>query len=154
MPNREAISNLEDHVGYWLRFVSNQVSHGFKTKVEAQGVTVAEWVVMRDLFDHADATNPSQLADRLGMTRGAISKLVDRLRAKQYVAREFSDDDRRFQTISLTTAGRKLVPKLARLADENDDEFFGHLSEQDHSRLVVLLQNIVKQHGWKNIPID
>jgi DNA-binding MarR family transcriptional regulator len=122
--------------------------------VEAQGVTVAEWVVMRDLFDHADATSPSQLADRLGMTRGAISKLVDRLRAKQYVAREFSDDDRRFQTISLTAAGRKLVPKLARLADENDEQFIGHLSEQEHSRLVGLLQNIVRQHGWKNIPID
>ena len=54
-------SALEAHLGYWLRFVSNHVSHAFKTKVEAQGVTVAEWVVLRWLFDHASA-RPSQLA--------------------------------------------------------------------------------------------
>jgi hypothetical protein len=74
-------SGLEDHLGYWLRVVSNRVSHAFKVKVEQRGVTVAEWVVLRALYER-DGVKPSELASKLGLTRGAISKLVDRLAAK------------------------------------------------------------------------
>ncbi|MFO0919203.1 MAG: helix-turn-helix domain-containing protein [Planctomycetaceae bacterium] len=74
----KSASTLETHAGYWLRYVSNHVSHAFAKKVEAQGVTVAEWVLLRQMFD-TPAANPSQLAAAIGMTRGAISKLVERL---------------------------------------------------------------------------
>jgi DNA-binding MarR family transcriptional regulator len=123
------ISSLETHVGFWLRFVSNHVSHAFKLKVEAHGVTVAEWVVLRALFD-TDDVNPSEIAQRLGMTRGAISKLVDRLVAKRLVKCTADSSDRRFQSLILTPAGRKLVPVLAALADQNDAEFFGKFTDE------------------------
>lgn len=45
------------------------MSHGFATKLEGEGVTVAEWVVLRELYD-VEALAPSVIADRLGMTRG------------------------------------------------------------------------------------
>ena len=45
-------SSLQSHVGFWLRFVSNHVSHAFKLKVETRGVTVAEWVVLRSIVRH------------------------------------------------------------------------------------------------------
>ena len=45
------LSPLESHLGYWLRYVSNHVSHAFALKVAARGVTVAEWVVLRELYD-------------------------------------------------------------------------------------------------------
>ena len=88
------LSPLESHLGYWLRYVSNHVSHAFALKVAARGVTVAEWVVLRELYDGESA--PSAVADRLGMTRGAISKLADRLIAKGLIARRASAGDRRF----------------------------------------------------------
>src|SRR5262245_57434154 len=108
-------SNLEDHLGYWLRFVSNHVSHAFALKMEARGVTVAEWVMMRELFDR-DHIAPSELAERIGMTRGAVTKLADRLIAKSLIARTASKEDARRQTLALTRKGRALVPSLAALA--------------------------------------
>lgn len=150
---KKSTSTLEDHTGYWLRFVSNHVSHAFARKVEAQGVTVAEWVLMRGMLD-AKAANPSQLADTVGLTRGAVSKLVERLCRKKLAERSSSDGDRRFQTIKLTAAGKRLVPVLAELADENDREFFGHLKPNERSGLVSLLQDIVRQQGWKDLPVD
>lgn len=39
---------------------------------------MAEWVVMREMYDDEE-TSPSLLAERIGMTRGGVSKLVDRL---------------------------------------------------------------------------
>lgn len=153
MAKQKAASALNDHVGYWLRYVSNHVSHAFAQKVEAEGVTVAEWVLLREMLD-AGAANPSQLAEAVGMTRGAISKLVERLCQKELAIRSASDGDRRYQTIELTTAGKRLVPILARLADENDREFFGHLKPDQKDRLVSVLQDIVRRNGWKDLPVN
>jgi DNA-binding MarR family transcriptional regulator len=146
-------NSLEAHVGFWLRFVSNHVSHAFKLRVEAHGVTVAEWVVLRALFD-ANDVNPSEIAERLGMTRGAISKLVDRVVAKRLVKCKVEKGDRRFQSLVLTPVGRKLVPVLAKLADQNDAEFFGHLTDEQRSGLMVLLKDIVRKRELKDIPVN
>jgi DNA-binding MarR family transcriptional regulator len=153
MQKTPSTSSLEAHVGFWLRFVSNHVSHAFKLKVEAHGVTAAEWVVLRALFD-IDRVNPSELAKRLGMTRGAISKLVDRVVAKRLVKCTVEKGDRRFQTLVLMPSGRKLVPILAALADRNDAEFFGHLSDEQRSGLMILLKDIVLHRDLKDIPIN
>jgi DNA-binding MarR family transcriptional regulator len=147
------IADLETHLGYWLRFVSNHVSHAFSLKLQACDVTVAEWVVLRELFDIADI-QPSTLADRLGMTRGAISRLADRLIAKEMIARTASTGDRRQQTLSLTDDGRTLVPKLAELADRNDAEFFGHLEPAERAALEKTLKEIVRRHDLKTIPTE
>jgi DNA-binding MarR family transcriptional regulator len=146
-------SSLDVHVGFWLRFVSNHVSYAFRQKVEALGVTVAEWVVLRQLLA-SGATAPSGIALALGMTRGAISKLVDRLLAKKLVARTAGKVDKRYQTVALTPAGRKLVPTLAALADANDAEFFGHLGDEQRVKLVELMKDIVRRHGLKNVPVE
>jgi len=146
-------SSFETHLGYWLRYVSNHVSHAFKLKVESLGVTVAEWVVLRALFE-ADDVNPSQIAETLGMTRGAISKLVDRLLAKRLISCRHDKNDRRFQSLLLTAAGRKLVPKLAALADQNDAEFFAPLCPEQRSALLDVLKEIVRHHNLKNVPVE
>lgn len=146
-------SELDAHLGYWLRYVSNHVSQGFARKVEAYGVTVAEWVLMRQLL-HEEALAPSRLAERMGMTRGAISKLADRLIAKSMLARVADPNDGRAQTLTLTSAGRALVPELAALADENDAEFFDHLASKDRAALLRILREIVERRGLKSLPID
>jgi DNA-binding MarR family transcriptional regulator len=147
-----AISALESHLGYWLRFVSNHVSHAFRLKVEAHGVTVAEWVVLRVLFESGEI-HPSAVAERIGMTRGAISKLVDRLAAKRLVACGTGKEDRRYQVVRLSAAGRDLVPVLAGLADANDCDFFGCLSAPERAELFALLKKLVQTQGLKSIPV-
>ena len=153
MTAKKSTSNLHDHAGYWLRYVSNHVSHAFAQKVEAKGVTVAEWVLLRQIFE-AVAANPSQLAASVGMTRGAMSKLIERLCREKLVARSHSGNDRHFQSVELTAAGKLLVPIRDRLADENDDEFFGHLKPDEKTSFLDLLQSIVRQHRWKDLPVE
>src|SRR5436190_2783767 len=45
---------------------------------------------------------------------------------------------KRFQSVALTLARRKLVPVLAALADQNDAEIFGHLSTREQEALKDL----------------
>lgn len=147
------VSDLKKHLGFWLRFVSNNVSHAFARKLQASGVTVAEWVVMREMFDDQE-TSPSLLAERIGMTRGGVSKLVDRLVGKNLITRTDRADDRRFQSIALTAAGRRLVPQLATLADQNDEEFFGPLSDRERIALLSSMKKLVQAHGLKTLPTE
>lgn len=150
--SQAGVSDLRSHTGFWLRFVSNHVSHSFARKLVGSGVTVAEWVVLREMFD-ASATSPSAVAAATGLTRGAISKLIERLVQKDLVSREEAAGDRRFQDVGLTTAGRTLVPRLAALADQNDQEFFSQLTEAERERLVATLKKLVAANKLKQIPI-
>jgi DNA-binding MarR family transcriptional regulator len=144
---------LEGHLGYWLRFVSNHVSHAFSLKLQGRDVTVAEWVVMRELFER-ESVAPSEIAERIGMTRGAVSKLVDRLEAKSLVTRSAGREDRRYQALALTQAGRALVPQLAALADQNDAEFFGHLDPAARAQIEQAMKEIVRRRGLRAMPVD
>lgn len=153
MRSNSSPSTLEAHLGYWLRMVSNGVSLRFARKVEREGVTVAEWVFLRVLYD-AGAVAPSQLAGRMAMTKGAISKLADRLLEKSLIERRANPDDRRAHTLALNREGWALVPRLAALADENDEEFFGALASDERRQLKQLLQKIVKEHELTSVPVD
>ena len=148
-----SVSDLKKHVGFWLRFVSNHVSHAFARKLLASGVTVAEWVVIREMFDDEEIS-PSVLAERIGMTRGGVSKLLDRLVTKKLVSRRDRSDDRRFQSIALTAAARRLIPQLAELADQNDEEFFHPLSSGERAALIATMKKLVQAHGLQALPTE
>jgi DNA-binding MarR family transcriptional regulator len=152
-PPHEPVSELEAHLGYWLRFVSNHVSNSFRLKVEAEGVAVSEWVVLRELY-RPGSGSPGMLVQSLGMTKGAVSKLIDRLERKGLATRSVSEVDRRQQAVALTPKGRALVPRLARLADANDHEFFGHLTQPVRDEVLRVMQEIVQIHHLKGAPID
>jgi DNA-binding MarR family transcriptional regulator len=143
---------LEAHLGYWLRMVSNAVSQEFARKLESQGVTVAEWVFLRMLWNSGSIA-PSDLADRLTMTKGAISKLADRLAEKGLIDRVANSGDKRAQTLSLKPAGRKAIPRLAALADANDAAFFAELSAGERHQLGRLLRKIALAHSLTRAPI-
>jgi DNA-binding MarR family transcriptional regulator len=147
-------SDLTAHIGYWMRLISNNVSHAFARKLLANGVTVAEWVVLREMYGGDDSTSPGEIAALTGLTRGAISKLITRLLEKGLVHRQEAVEDRRYQDIELTARGRALVPKLALSADENDAEFFDCLTAQERSRLLAVLQKLAAHHQIKTAPIE
>jgi MarR family transcriptional regulator, lower aerobic nicotinate degradation pathway regulator len=153
LPSTPPISDLTAHLGYWLRTVSNHVSHAFAGKLGEKGVTVAEWVMIRALYDKAPMP-PSRLAEELGMTRGAITKLADRLIGKSLVVREASRDDGRAQTLALTSLGTSLAPELAALADQNDAEFFDHLSKAERETLEHFLRRMVERCHMNAAPIE
>ena len=98
--------------------------------------------------------SPSHLAARMNMTRGAITKLADRLVAKSLVVRKASRDDGRAHTLALTARGSALVPVLAQLADQNDAEFFAHLSRPERAELERLLKGIIERGRMNVLPIE
>lgn len=148
------ISDLKKHIGFWMRMVSNNVSQSFARKLLNSGVTVAEWVILREMYGCNGKIAPSFVAELTGLTRGAVSKLMDRLIEKKLIARTFSTADRRYQDVELTKAARQLLPKLAKIADENDEEFFSVLSVSERKELTSLLKKTANLNRLTTMPIS
>ena len=149
--NKNTISRLDDHLGYWLRFVSNHVSDAFRKRLAEHEVTVAEWVALRSIHDAPDSSL-NELAALMGMHKGPVSRLVDRLNEQGLAVRTQNQGDRRGVTIALTAEGQRLLPILAKTADENDTYFFGHLSAVERDHLIDTLRGIVEQRKLNTKP--
>jgi DNA-binding MarR family transcriptional regulator len=147
------VPELTAHLGYWLRCLSNHVSHSFARKLAGKDVTVAEWALMRVIYG-GEPTSPSQLADDMGLTRGAVSKLAERLIRKALLAREPCPDDGRAHRLTLTAKGAALVPELAALADRNDADCFAQLPDEDRHALERILKDTIARLGVTAIAIE
>lgn len=152
-PAPNHVSDLEHHVGFWLRFVSNHVSEQFRKLVEQNGVSVSEWVALREMYRH-EQSSAADLMQALGMTKGAVSKIVTRLQAKGLAARAPDSLDKRAQQLVLTVPGRDLVPRLAGLADRNDEHFFGTLSDAQRATLVGIMRQVVHDRQLRQVPVE
>ena len=145
------LSALEDHLGYWLRKLSNHISDSFAERLERHGVSVANWVVLRILFDH-ETLPLKDIVTQVGVDQGSLSRMIERLMVRGLVARKESPTSRREVAISLTKEGRDLVPKLAQEADENDRVFFRPLPAKRRAELLATIQILISQSP--NNPIN
>ena len=145
--------DLEAHLGYWLRLVSNRVSGTFARVLQAKQISVAEWVVLCRIQQRVGITS-GELAEALGLTRGAISKILDKLDVKKLVIRAAKAGDSRAQLLSLTRAGNTLVPQLAKLADQNDRDFFDGLKPAEKVTLRRLLVKLAELHHINDVPVE
>ena len=147
------VSSLEAHLGFWLRFVSNHVTARFDSLLAERAISVTEWVALRTLYQSPDVTH-AVLIERLGMTKGAASKIISRLESKGLAERGVSAQSARAQTLRLTARGTRLVPELAALADANDAHFFGHLPAAKRKLLMAELQDLVDRHDLSLVPTE
>jgi len=83
-----------------------------------------------------------ELAQELGMTKGAVSRIVDRLVKNGYVERQTSKADRRFVYASMTPEGREALRHVSRVFRSAFNEvFLAGLSEDE---LVLMTSLLVK----------
>jgi DNA-binding MarR family transcriptional regulator len=141
------VSKLGDHIGFWLRCLSNFVSYSFAEKLSKQDVSVAQWVVLRTLYDH-DSITLKQLAEFVGLDKSSVSRMIERLVLREWVNRS-EGNDRRSLGLSLTPAARKLVPELAKLADQNDESFFSSLPARQSHEFLATIKQLLDANGWK-----
>ena len=146
-------SALETHLGYWLRLVSNEVSRAFERALQKRNISVAEWVAINQLAAGTGLT-PAKLAATMGMTRGAISKVLDKLASKRLISRSMSSLDSRVQLLSLTEQARRLLPQLTSIAESNDGYFFAALNSDEKSALRNLLLKLAGVHQISRIPVE
>lgn len=144
------VSRLDTNIGYWLRSASNEISQALSRRFEDKGVTLTEWIALRELYD--GDLRPTTLAERLRLTRGATSKLARRLVGKLLITQEAITEDARAQVLSLTDTGRAFVSVLAVHLDQTDEEFFGDLDSGTRALILSTMRAIVCRRGLPAAP--
>lgn len=145
-------ASLQAHLGYWLRLVSNEVSHAFERALQERSVSVAEWVAINQLA--TGTLTAAKLAAAMGMTRGAISKILGKLDSKKLISRSVSRLDSRVQLLSLTEQAKRILPHLTSIADDNDRYFFDALDSYERDSLRNLLRRLAEIHQITRIPVE
>jgi DNA-binding MarR family transcriptional regulator len=109
------------------------------------GVSVGEFDVLSALRRAGEpfSLKPSDLADRLMVTRGGITARVDRLESGGLVARQRDSNDRRSEPIVLTETGRRSVDCALVAVLEVQMELFGELTPADRKTLDRLLRRLM-----------
>lgn len=138
-------SQIKDHLGFWLKRISNEVHNAFVAKLEKAEISIPEWCVLISLY-HKEHSTPAEIAAQVGIDRAAISRTVEKLVKRGLIDRKIGQD-RRFTPLELTKKAHSLVPQLARFADENESEFFFMLNPKEKEILEKTLHKIAHHLG-------
>lgn len=101
----------DDSVGYLMRRIIALLAQGMEREMEPAGLTNAQWVPLLKLYMGC-ASTAAELARQCELDAGSMTRLLDRLEAKQLCRRSRSSDDRRVVNLELTDAGRSAAKEI------------------------------------------
>ncbi len=119
-----------------------RLSMAYQRRLESEGsVSHALPPAQKSLLVHIEATGSraSTLAERVGISKQAVSKLVQELEAQGYVVRQPDETDGRATRICFTQQGRDLVQDTVSVFEALDLEAISVLGEEDAVALRKLL---------------
>ena len=111
------------------------------------GVSIPQCDVLTTLSER-EGVSQQQLAERLYVTKGNISGLLDRLEDAGFVERRPAARDRRQHSIHLTESGRAMAEKAIAVQHEWIASTLGRLSEADLEGLeahLIALRDLVRE---------
>lgn len=126
----------------WLRMltcttlIENEVRRRLR---EAFDITLPRFDVLAQLDRSPEGMTLGELSQRMMVSNGNMTGLVDRLVEQGLLRRRPSPTDRRAQIVSLTPEGRRFFRTMARVNAQWVGEIFAGLSPQDIETLMPLL---------------
>ncbi|MFF2448856.1 MarR family winged helix-turn-helix transcriptional regulator [Neobacillus sp. NPDC058068] len=131
----------------WLRLVrftnlSNQLSNDF---LKQFNITTAQFDVLMQIHVYQPLTQ-TELAEKVTVTQGGISRMVSRLEKEGYIVRK---QDWKTKTISLTKKGEAILDEAmpAQLAFQTS--FFEDVLNEEETKTLYRLMTRVHKHSQK-----
>ena len=129
-------------LGHWVGSLASAMSKGLNNELAPFGVTASQWAILATCY-RGEANTVSGLARVMPVDAAAISRHLDKLSAKKLVRRRRLSSDRRTVRITLTEAGRTLVPTLAPSVEANTARFLDRVSKDEHAALTKIIQKML-----------
>ncbi|WPB55076.1 MarR family transcriptional regulator [Xylophilus sp. GOD-11R] len=136
------VGALDDSVGYLMRRVVTLVSAEIERRMEPLGLTDAQWKPLLRLFATGDST-VAALARGCHLDAGAMTRLLDRLEAKNLCRRIRSVEDRRVVNLELTDEGREAARQIPDLVAEVQAIAATGFDQEEFDQLKSYLQRLL-----------
>lgn len=136
----------------WIRIgiVYARTTRHLATQLRPFDLTVAQFDALAHLYVE-DGITQQQLAERLVVTKGNVTGLVNRLAKRKLVERHDDPDDRRANRVVLTRAGRAVAKKALAMQAELVEEMMARLTASEQKRLAKYLGRLA-QHFEEPAP--
>ena len=132
---------LSNSTGYLVNRVAALMKTALERELLPYGVTAQQWALTATAGAEAGA-GVAAIAEKLGIDVGATSRLIDRLEEKGLLERIRTEHDARQASVTLTAAGRALLPKLVRCAERVLERYLAPLSDREVATLNALLKRL------------
>lgn len=132
----------EASVGYLMHQVLGAVGQEIARQLDPSGLTNAQWKPLFKL-NIGKASTVAELARECQLDAGAMTRLLDRLEAKNLCRRVRSLADRRVVHIELTEAGRVAADSIPAVLSRVQNAHLAGFTAQEHEALKGFLQRIL-----------
>ena len=104
-----------------------------------------ESVFLRVLIENGKNSNPSAMSELMGVTKGRITAIINRLSAKGLVAVTQDKDDRRRMHVAVTPKGEQYVVDQKKKMEENVEMLYDRLGKGKAQKMLDLIEYAVEQ---------
>jgi DNA-binding MarR family transcriptional regulator len=134
------------HLDAWRAVVTGYaaVTERIQRALAAADLPPLSWFEVLSAIERSPTGRPrmSELAEWLTLSRGGITKLVDRLVEAGYLERVSCTEDRRGLQAELTEAGAKMLAEMRCVYEAAVERHLGMLSEEQAALVTAALQGV------------
>ena len=142
-PDDSKEMRLEASLGYYLSKARNVLAQRMDRAVGPLGLTSSQIGVIL-LLSCGRAHTPYELSRAMSYDSGSMTRMLDRLEKKGFIARSRSDADRRMVELELTSEGKEAARVLPEIGSTVLNEQLRGFSESDLATLVNLLERFIQ----------
>lgn len=152
-PPRDWTDGQGRALGLWIALARcySTYSKAVAAVVQERGLTLPQFGALEALY-HLGPLSLGELADKLLVTGGNVTYVMDRLESQGLVARFRSHDDRRVVRAELTDRGRALVAEVFPEHAAYIEHLCRHLDAGEQDELRRLLKQLGKGIAGTDLP--
>ena len=128
-------------VGLLINELQTKLETSLDKALERFDVSAAQYVVVSALAN-GRAETAAQLCKEISYSPGAMTRMLNRLEAKNLICRTLQEDNLRARKLTLTDTGKQLYPKLKSASVSVVEEIFAPLGTEELKAIESILQKV------------
>lgn len=118
-------------------------------KIAEYGITYRQLFVLIYIYKRKECS-PKDIVEYLKLDAGQLNRILTKLIEKDLILQRKSSQDKRFNILSLTDSGTKIVEESRKLFDSWDEQVLSVLDDDSRRELMNLIKKLVFGLNQKN----
>lgn len=111
--------------------------------VDSLDITTSEYACLVQFFD-SNILGIRELARRLDITSGGVTRILTSLERKKIIDRRISPDDRRNIDVHLTKKGSNMVSRIRQSSYDLHAEILNHIEAEHQQSVLNAIEQLIK----------